>query len=142
TTEATSETPSPGGTLTPAETPTQAGPTATGSTGATGGDPQEVVQLADMVPCGEDETYYEEVVLEDGVHVYTYKGVPEGTPIVFPFEDGRVRHVDARAGGINIAYDVEGVGVFSVFAAGSSSLDRNVAHATKGEVIGHFNGEF
>jgi hypothetical protein len=124
------------GTLIPFDTPTPQ-PTAAGSTGT----PLPAVDMTNLVPCG-DDTYYEEQVLANNVHVLTYKDVPEGTPILFPFKEGRVRAVDSRAGAMLVTYDVEGVGVLTIQVAGTESLERNFSRVTEGQVIGHFGGTF
>jgi hypothetical protein len=131
----TSTTPA-GGTLVPFDTPTPEPPAADST-----GTPIPTVEMANLVPCG-DDTYYEEQVMPNKVHVLTYKDVPEGTPILFPFKEGELRQVDSREGAMLVTYNVEGVGVFSVQAAGADSLERNLTHVTQGQVIGHFGGTF
>ncbi len=136
TSPATTSTVAAVGTLVPFDTPTPS-PTTSASTGAT----QDVVEMVNMAPCG-DKTYFQEQVLPNDVHAITYKDVPEGTPILFPFKEGDLRTADARAGAILLVYDVPDVGVFSIQASGPESLDRTARHVTQGEVIGHFGGVF
>ena len=126
------------GTLVPLDTATPAAPTATAAAGASAAGN---VAMIDMTPCG-DTTYYEEQIFDGGVPALTYKDVPVGTPILFPFEEGRLRDIDARQGAIVLSYDVEGVGIFSVQAAGSDTLDRTISRVEQGSVIGHFGGSF
>jgi hypothetical protein len=129
--------PQPGGTLAPASPSPAVTVTVQAPPQATPG----VAAMLDMAPCAE-EKYYEVQTAGGGVPALTYKGVPEGTPILFPFQEGRLKHVDAREGAILLFYEVEGVGVLSVQAAGSNTLDRLVAHPVAGTVIGHFAGTF
>ena len=136
TSPATTSTVAAAGTLIPFDTPTPS-PTTSASTGAT----QDVVEMVNMAPCG-DKTYFQEQVLPNDVHAITYKDVPEGTPILFPFKEGDLRTADARAGAILMVFDVPDVGVFTIQSAGSESLDRTVRHVTQGEVIGKFGGTF
>jgi hypothetical protein len=128
-----------GGTLVPLDTPTPA-PTTTPS-GATPATEPETVAMIDMAPCGE-ATYFEEPELIGGVPALAYKDVPAGTPILFPFERGRLLEADSREGAIVLFYDVKDVGIFSIHAAGSSTLDRNATDVIQGSVIGHFGGTF
>jgi hypothetical protein len=126
------------GTLVPLNTPTPApSPTAAGS-GAL--PPLQTVAMIDMAPCG-DETHFEKQWVSDRVPVLTYKDVPEGTPILFPFDEGRLLEADAREGSILLFFDVKDVGILSVQAAGSGSLDRGLGDVVKGSVIGHFGSE-
>jgi hypothetical protein len=97
--------------------------------------------MIDMAPCS-DKTYFEEQSLSERVPVLTYKDVPEGTPILFPFEKGHLLDADARGGAILLFFEVDDVGIFSVQAAGSGSLDRLLGDVVKGTVIGHFEGVF
>jgi hypothetical protein len=128
-----------GGTLVPLDTATPA-PSATPS-GRPAADDPETVAMIDLMPCG-GETLFEELIVGGGVPVLAYKDVPEGTPILFPFERGRLLEADSRRGGILLFYDVPDVGVFSIQAAGSSTLDRNAADVVQGSVIGHFARAF
>ena len=128
-----------GGTLVPLDTPTPA-PSATPS-GSPAADDPETVAMIDLMPC-DAQTLFEELIVGGGVPVLAYKDVPEGTPILFPFERGRLLEADSREGGILLFYDVPDVGIFSVQAAGSSTLDRNAADVVQGSVIGHFARAF
>jgi hypothetical protein len=121
--------------------PSSAAPTATTAVQAPAQPPAKSAALLDMAPC-DSQTYYEVQTLPGGAVALTYKDVPEGTPIVFPFEEGRLRQADAQDGGIVLMYEVEDVGVFSVQAAGSGTLDRLVTRPVAGTVIGHFAGVF
>jgi hypothetical protein len=94
-----------------------------------------------MVPCGA-RTYYQTQTFSGGVPAITYSGVPEGTPILFPFEKGRLVWWDPREGGSLLVYDVEGVGTFTVQAAGASTLKSNLINPVAGSVMGYFNGAF
>jgi hypothetical protein len=139
--QSTAKSPTPGpGTLTPLETPA---PTSTASSSASpaASPTPGVVTMLDMAPCG-DQTYYEQQRLPAGGYAITYKDVPEGTPILFPFKEGRLTQIDARQGAILLVYDVPGVGVLNVQAAGASSLDRTLSHVVAGSVIGHFGPTF
>jgi hypothetical protein len=100
-----------------------------------------VAAMLDMAPCAA-VAHYQVQTFDNGVPALTYKDVPQGTPILFPFEEGTLRHVDARAGAIVLVYDVEGVGVFTVQSSGPNSLDPLVSHPVAGTVIGHFEGPF
>ena len=142
TTAEANATPTPqraGGTLVPLNTATPA-PSATPSTGGAL-PPLGTVPMIDMAPCS-DKTYFEAQSLGERVPVLTYKDVPEGTPILFPFEEGRLTKADARDGAILLFFEVDDVGIFSVQAAGSESLDRTLGEVVKGSVIGHFEGVF
>ena len=126
-------------------TPSPAVPTATAAATVTANAPaqvsSDVAAMLDMAPCA-DQAYYEVETFGGGVPALTYKDVPEGTPILFPFQEGQLLQADAREGAILLIYEVEGVGVFSVQAAGPETLDRLVAHPVAGTVIGHFGGAF
>ena len=97
--------------------------------------------MFDLAPCGND-ALYDEVELPGHVPALTYKDVPPGTPILFPFEHGNLRHVDAKEGAISLIYDIDGVGVFTIKAAGSTSLIRNLREPVAGTVIGYFGDVF
>lgn len=97
--------------------------------------------MYDLAPCGQTAAY-EEIELPGHVPALTYKDVPTGTPILFPFEHGDLRHVDAKEGAISLVYEVEDVGVVTFKAAGSSSLIRNIREPVAGTVIGHFGESF
>jgi hypothetical protein len=142
TTAEANATPTPqrvGGTLVPLNTATPAPSVTTSAGGAL--PPLETVAMIDMAPCS-DKTYFEAQSLGERVPVLTYKDVPEGTPILFPFEEGRLIKADARDGAILLFFEVDDVGIFSVQAAGSESLDRTLGEVVKGSVIGHFEGVF
>jgi hypothetical protein len=126
-----------GGGLTPASPSATPAQTAAVSPPAQAGT--QVAALLDLAPCGTQATH-EVQTYGDGIPALTYKDVPAGTPIVFPFEEGTLRQADARADAIVAVYEVEGVGLFSVHVAGSNSLDRLVTHPVAGTVIGHFGG--
>jgi hypothetical protein len=135
---ATSEPTRVGGTLVPLDTATPA-PTTTSSGGAP--PAPETVAMIDMTPCG-DETYFEEVTLAAGIAALAYKDVPAGTPILFPFEQGRLLELDSREGATTAFYEVSDVGIFTIQVAGANSMDRNATHPVQGSVIGHFGGTF
>ena len=122
--------------------PTQGGPatstprTAPAASTSAATAPAEV-SLFDLVPCSA-RAYYDDVVTEEGIPILVYEDVPAGTPILFPFEHGRVLTVDNSANTIAIVYDVEGVGVLTIQAAGTTTLDRSVDNPRRGTVIGHF----
>ena len=101
----------------------------------------EEVALFDLAPCG-NETDSAVEVFEGGLPVLAYSGAPKGSPILFPFESGELRLVDAREGAITLVYDIEDVGVLSIHAAGSSTLERTASDVQAGTVIGHFADSF
>ncbi len=131
--------PTVGGTLVPlpSATPT---PTPSTSTGAQTPAP-DVVGMIDMAPCG-DETHFEEISLPSGIPALAYKDVPEGTPILFPFEAGRMLELDSREGATTVFYEVSDGSIFTLQVAGASSMDRNATNPVRGTVIGHFGGTF
>jgi hypothetical protein len=131
--------PAAGGTLAPAAPSPAAAPTTAAIAPAQVSS--DVASMLDMAPCA-GQAYYEVQTFDGGIPALTYKDVPVGTPIVFPFEEGRLRAVDAREDAIVLVYDVEGVGTFTVQASGPNSLDRLVGHPVAGTVIGHFAGPF
>ena len=130
----------PRGTLVPLDTSTPA-PTSPPPPGATPSPTPEPAAMIDMVPCL-DQTYFDTQKLDNGAIALTYKDVPAGTPILFPFQQGRLRRADSREGGMVLAYDVPGVGVITIEAAGADSLDREARYVSQGDVIGHFGGTF
>lgn len=129
-----------GGTLSPAATPA---PTlaASSSSGSTAAGSLESIAMYDFAPCGQQASH-EEVALPGQVPALTYKEVPTGTPILFPFEHGDLRHVDAKEGAISLVYEVDDIGVVTIKAAGSGSLIRNIREPVAGTVIGHFGQVF
>jgi hypothetical protein len=127
------------GTLVPLPSATPA-PTSTSGGGPREGEPQTVAMI-DMAPC-DDSTHFEEQTMGEGVPILAYRDVPVGTPILFPFERGRLLEADSRQGGILLFYEVPDVGIFSIYAAGSSTLDRHANSVRRGSVIGHFAGTF
>ena len=97
--------------------------------------------LTDLAPCAA-QTFYTRIVSSAGVPTLAYKGVPGGTSILFPFESGSVKLVDASANGIAVTYDVPGVGLLIVGAADEEGLDRGYGSVSRGQVIGHFGGVY
>jgi hypothetical protein len=128
------------GTLVPLDTPTPEA-TATAPPSGTSSPALDTASMIDMAPCA-DQTYFEIDRSSKDTPALAYKDVPGGTPILFPFKKGHVKRVDAREGAISILYDVDGVGVFMVEAAGTGTLDRTIDHVVEGTVIGHFSGTF
>jgi hypothetical protein len=123
-------------------------PTATPDTNAAAANPMpsptptpQAATLADLVPCS-GQTYFSQALSNDGVPILVYRGVPVGTPILFPFESGKIRHVDASETGITLTFDVPGVGVVTLGASGSNSLDRNFVGVVRGQQIGTFGAGF
>jgi hypothetical protein len=115
--------------------------TATVAPAASGTPPIQAVELSDLVPCS-GSTYFEALMTGDGVPILAYKDVPQGTPVLFPFESGKVLLVDSSDVGISITYDVPGVGVLTILASGDKTLDRSVDNPRRGTRIGSFNGAF
>ena len=128
-------TPVPTATTTPAPTSTgtPTSPTAT-PTPAPGA-------LTDLAPCS-SQTYFTKIKSSNGVPTIAYKGVSHGTPILFPFETGSVKHVDSGANGISVTFDVPGVGVLIVGTADMNGLERAYGQVARGQVIGHFGGVY
>ena len=99
------------------------------------------VSLSDLAPCAA-ETYYSTITSTDGVPTLAYQGVPEGTPILFPFETGTVSLIDSSANGITVTYEVPGIGRLIVGAADTSGLNHVYRPLVRGQVIGHFGGAY